>query len=240
LITPEARRTYKYFDIIGMLFVAVLLISNTVGTKIIALGPLALPGGVLLFPISYIFGDVLTEVYGYSASRRIIWTGLGLNVLMCLSYAAVSALPGAPFWSNQAAFETILGQVPRIVAASLLAYFCGEFSNSYVLAKMKIATSGRHLWMRTITSTLVGEGVDTLVFVAVAFLGTFTAAALLQIIVSNYVVKVLYEVAATPITYITVHRLKRAENEDFYDRNTVFNPFRVVNSATDSAPSLRS
>lgn len=229
-MTRPGQTGYRYFDLVGMLFVAVLLISNTVGIKIIQVGPLSLPGGVLLFPISYIFGDVLTEVYGYRASRRIIWFGLGMTLLMSACYALVGHLPAASYWQGQGAYEATLGQVPRIVLASMVAYICGEFSNSYVLAKMKVAMQGRRLWMRTIGSTIVGEGVDTLVFVLVAFVGVFPTAALVTIIVSNYLVKVLYEVVATPFTYRIVSFLKRAENEDYFDRNTNFNPFALGDS----------
>lgn len=233
---PPLLRTYRYFDLVGMLFVAVLLITNTVGVKIIQVGPFSLPGGVLVFPIAYIFGDVLTEVYGYRASRRIIWSGLCLNFLMSLVYAAVGALPHPSFWTNQPAYAAILGQVPRIVTASMIAYFAGEFSNSYVLAKMKIWTGGRWLWTRTIGSTIVGEGVDTVVFVLLAFTGVFPSAALLQIVISNYVVKVAYEVLATPITYWVVSFLKRAEHEDYYDYNTNFNPFALGESGVRLSP----
>lgn len=227
----EQARAYRYFDLVGMLFVAVLLISNTVGVKIIQVGPLSLPGGVLLFPISYIFGDVLTEVYGYRASRRIIWSGLVLNFMMSGVYALVGALQPAPFWTSQQAYAAVLGQVPRIVLASMIAYFCGEFSNSYVLAKLKIWTKGRHLWMRTIGSTLVGEGIDSVIFVLLAFLGTLPGPALTTIIVSNYLFKISYEVVATPFTYRVVAFLKRAENEDYYDIDTNFNPFVLSDSS---------
>lgn len=226
----ERAKAYRYFDLVGMLFVAVLLISNTVGVKILQIGPLSLPGGVLLFPISYIFGDVLTEVYGYRASRRIIWAGLLLNFMMSGFYALVGVVRPAPFWTNQQAYEAILGQVPRIVLASMVAYFCGEFSNSYVLAKLKIWMKGRHLWMRTIGSTLVGEGVDSVVFVLLAFWGTLPWSAISTIIVSNYIFKLAYEIIATPFTYKIVAFLKRAENEDYYDIGTNFNPFALQDS----------
>jgi len=227
---PATTRSYRYFDLVAMLFVAVLLISNTVGGKILQVGPLSLPGGILVFPISYIFGDVLTEVYGYRASRRIIWSGLALNFLMSMMYVLVGALPQASFWPHQEAYNTILGQVPRIVLASMIAYFCGEFSNSYVLAKMKILTRGRWLWTRTIGSTIVGEGIDTLVFVLIAFSGVFPPGAILRIVISNYVVKVAYEVLATPLTYKVVGFLKTREKEDYYDYNTNFNPFLIADS----------
>ena len=217
--------TYRYFDLVGMVFVAMLLMANTVGSKILQVGPLSLPGGILVFPITYIFGDVLTEVYGYSASRRIIWMGLFLLGVMSAVYALVGALPSAVFWTHQASYEAVLGQAPRIALASMVAYFAGEFSNSYVLAKMKVWTHGRALWSRTIGSTVVGEGVDTVVFVLVAFVGTYRANELWVVIVSNYLVKVAYEVIATPFTYRVVAFLKNREGVDYFDHDTRFSPF---------------
>lgn len=223
------RTTWKYFTLVSSVFVAVLLISNTVGTKVFSVFGLNLPGGVVVFPIAYIFGDILTEVYGYRASRSIIWTGLACNVLMALAYLVVENLPPAVFWENQEAYEAILGFVPRIVLASIIAYFFGEICNAFVLAKMKIFTQGKHLWTRTIGSTIVGQGVDTLVFCLVAFIGVFTPGQILSVILSNYVFKVAYEVLATPATYFVVNRLKRAEGVDVYDHDTDFNPFIIEN-----------
>ena len=220
-------RTYRYIDLVMAAFVAVLLISNIASTKIVAFGPLSFDGGTLLFPLAYIFGDVLTEVYGYRRSRRVIWTGFFWLVMTALVLAIVDWLPPAADWSAQDAFHAILGQTPRIVAASLLAYFAGEFSNSFVLAKMKLATEGRWLWARTIGSTLVGEGVDTVVFVLVAFLGVLPNELVWAVLVSNYVFKVGVEVVFTPVTYAVVNFLKRAEREDYYDRDTDFNPFAL-------------
>jgi hypothetical protein len=221
------ERDYKYFDLITALFVAVLLISNVASTKIMRLGPFTFDGGTILFPVSYIFGDILTEVYGYRRSRRVIWTGFFCTGLMAAVLAIVGALPPAQGWDNQAAYQAILGQTPRIVLGSLIAYFAGEFSNSYTLAKMKIWTGGRWLWMRTIGSTLVGVGVDTLLFVVVAFAGTMPWALLWSIIISNYVFKVGVEAAMTPVTYRVVSFLKRVEHEDVYDVGTDFNPFKM-------------
>jgi queuosine precursor transporter len=223
----DASNNWRYFSVISSVFVAVLLISNTVGGKIIHIFGLNLPGGIVLFPISYIFGDVLTEVYGYRASRKIIWTGLGCAVLMSFVYYLVQVIPPASFWPNQQAYESILGFVPRVTFASIVAYFCGEFSNSYILAKMKVFTKGKHLWSRTIGSTVLGEGVDTIVFCLIAFTGVFTSTEILSIVISNYVIKVLYEVVATPGTYAIVNFLKRAEGVDVYDYNTNFNPFII-------------
>jgi len=221
------ERRYRYFDLIMALFVAVLLISNVASTKIMRLGPFTFDGGTILFPVSYIFGDILTEVYGYRRSRRVIWTGFFCTGLMAAVLAIVGALPPAEGWGNQAAYQAILGQTPRIVVGSLIAYFAGEFSNSYTLAKMKIWTDGRWLWMRTLGSTLVGEGVDTLLFVIIAFAGTMPGALLWSIVASNYAFKVGVEAAMTPVTYRVANFLKRAEHEDVYDVGTDFNPFKV-------------
>ncbi|MBC7231831.1 MAG: queuosine precursor transporter [Chloroflexi bacterium] len=210
-----------------VLFVAVLIISNVASSKILLLGPFTFDGGTILFPISYIFGDILTEVYGYSRSRRVIWSGFFCTALMALVLAIVGMLPPAPGWDHQEAYMAILGITPRIVLGSLIAYFSGEFSNSYILAKMKIWTRGRWLWTRTIASTIVGEGVDTLLFVMIAFYGVLSSSLLISVIVSNYVFKVGVEACATPVTYAITNFLKRAENEDYYDYHTDFNPFRL-------------
>jgi hypothetical protein len=207
--------------------VAVLLISNIASSKILNLGPFTFDGGTLLFPISYIFGDILTEVYGYRRSRRVIWVGFGCAALMAIVLAVVGALPPAEGWENQEAYEAILGTTSRIVLASLIAYFAGEFSNSYTLARMKVLTQGRWLWTRTIGSTLVGQGVDTILFVTIAFAGMLPWPLFWSIILSNYVFKVGLEAAMTPITYRVTNFLKREEKEDVYDVNTDFNPFRL-------------
>lgn len=222
------RKGYGYFDLVMAIFVAVLLISNVASSKILDLGPFTFDGGTILFPISYIFGDILTEVYGYSRSRRVIWIGFGCAILMAVVFAIVGALPSAEGWRGQEAYMTILGQTPRIVFGSLIAYFAGEFSNSYTLAKMKVFTQGRWLWTRTIGSTIVGEGVDTLLFVLIAFYGLYTPSLLLSIIISNYLFKTGFEALVTPLTYLVVNTLKRVENEDYYDVDTDFNPFRVA------------
>lgn len=221
------ERRYRYFDLIMALFVAVLLISNIASTKFMRLGPFTFDGGTILFPVSYIFGDILTEVYGYRRSRRVIWTGFFCTGLMAAILTIVGMLPPAEGWENQAAYQTILGQTPRIVLGSLIAYFAGEFSNSYTLAKMKIWTGGKWLWTRTIGSTLIGEGVDTLLFVIIAFAGTTSWPLLWSIITSNYVFKVGVEAVMTPVTYRVANFLKRAEHEDVYDVGTDFNPFKV-------------
>lgn len=208
----------------------VLLLSNIVAVKpvrVLDLLHLDLDSGTLLFPISYIFGDVLVEVYGYARSRRVIWLGFGFNLFAALLFAIIVALPPSPEWQMQEAFATILGQTPRIVAGSLIAFWCGEFVNSYVMAKMKILTGGQYLWTRTIGSTLVGQAVDTVLFQTIAFAGVWETPLLLRVILWNYTAKVLYEALATPITYAVVGFLKRAEQEDYYDYDTDFNPFTL-------------
>jgi len=235
-------RSYRYYDLIMALFVAVLLISNIASSaKIVSWGvslpvinlPLAFDGGTLLFPISYIFGDILTEVYGYARGRRVIWAGFAMAVLMAVTLWLVGRLPGEANWearAGQAAYNAILGGVTSggIIIASLVAYFAGEFSNSYVLARMKVWTRGRWLWTRTIGSTLVGEGVDSTLFVTIACVfGVFPWAAAVSIIVANYIFKVGIEAIFTPVTYRVVAFLKRAEHEDYYDIDTDFSPFRM-------------
>ncbi len=227
------RRVYRYFDLVMALFVAVLLISNIASSaKIVTFGVpfLTFDGGTLLFPLSYIFGDILTEVYGYRRSRRVIWTGFFCTVLMSLTLWVVGRIPGEAEWSarvGQQAYDAVLGATPRIVVASLIAYFAGEFSNSYVLAKMKLLTRGRWLWTRTIGSTVVGQGIDTLLFVTIAFAFSMSWGVVLSIFVSSYLFKTGLEIVMTPITYQVVGFLKRAENEDYYDYGTDFNPFRI-------------
>ncbi len=235
------NRGYRHLDTITAIFVAVLLISNIASAaKILDWGVslfglrLAFDAGTLLFPVSYIFGDVLTEVYGYRRSRKVIWTGFALSALMAFVFWLVGRLPGEAEWetyAGQGAYDAILGGVGSggIIIASLVAYFAGEFSNSYVMAKMKIATGGRWLWARTIGSTLVGEGVDTALFVVIATLfAVFPWSIALTLIVTNYIFKVGVEALMTPLTYRVVNGLKRAEHEDYYDYNTDFNPFRVT------------
>jgi queuosine precursor transporter len=234
-------RSYKYFDLVMAAFTAVLLISNVASSaKIVDWGVslydlrLSFDAGTLLFPLSYIFGDILTEVYGYGQSRRVIWTGFAAALLMSLCLAVVGWLPGEAQWqgyAGDAAYAAILGGVASggIIVASLTAYFLGEFSNSYVLAKMKVWMKGRHLWMRTIGSTLVGQGIDTVAFTVIACaLGVFPWEIAMSLIVANYIFKVAVEALFTPVTYAIAGFLKRAEHEDYYDRNTDFNPFRLV------------
>lgn len=218
---------YKYYDIIACLFVAILLISNIVSVKVSHFGKFSFDSGTILFPIAYIFGDILTEVYGYAKSRRIIWTGFFCLALMALVMYIVQILPPDEFWGMQKEYTMILGFVPRIVFASIVAYLVGEFLNSFILAKMKVASSGKNLWMRTIGSTIVGEAADTIIFTSIAFYGVLPNSVLLNIMGTIYVAKVLYEVLATPITYAVVNFLKKAEGVDYYDKNTNFTPFRI-------------
>jgi queuosine precursor transporter len=221
------NKNLKYFDIIMAIFVAVLLISNIASTKILTLWKFTFDGGTLLFPLSYIFGDILTEVYGYKKSRRVIWVGFFCAGLMSLVLMVVTALPAASDWPFQEAFKNILGLTPRIVLASLIAYFAGEFSNSYLLAKLKIKTKGKFLWFRTISSTLLGEGIDTVLFVFIAFWGILPMTLLIPILISNYIFKCGVEILFTPATYKAVKFLKEKEEEDYYDYDTNFNPFSI-------------
>ena len=222
------RRLYKYYDLVMALFVTVLLCSNVIGAaKVCTVWGFTFGAGVLFFPISYIFNDVLTEVYGYARARKVVWAGFGAIVFASFMSWVVLTLPPAIGWNDQRAYETVFGQTPRIVFASLGAFFVGEFANSYVLAKMKILTSGRFLWSRTIGSTIVGEGVDSLVFYPLAFLGVWENRLVLTVMVSNYIIKVLWEAIVTPFTYRVVGFLKRAEQEDYYDIGTDFTPFSL-------------
>ncbi len=231
----HAKRTYKYYDLIMAAFVAVLLCSNLIGVHKVTYVNLPLYGefifgaGVLFFPISYLFGDILTEVYGYARSRKVIWAGFGGLIFASLMALIVTSLPPAATMSpeHQSAVQFIFGQTGRIVLASLIAFWAGEFINSFVLAKLKLITSGRFLWIRTITSTFAGEAMDSLIFYPLAFFGTWSNELLISVMIGNYFLKVLWEVVATPFTYVIVGFLKRAENEDYYDRNTDFNPFSL-------------
>ncbi|MEO6052058.1 MAG: queuosine precursor transporter, partial [Pyrinomonadaceae bacterium] len=227
------KRQYKYFDLIMAAFVAVLLCSNLIGVHKVSSVNLPFYGeyiygtGVLFFPLSYLFGDVLTEVYGYARSRKVIWAGFGALIFASIMAWAVTSLPAAKTMSpeQQAAVNLIFGQTWRIVAASLTAFWLGEFVNSFVLAKMKLLTAGKHLWMRTIGSTFAGEAVDSLIFYPIAFFGTWSNEQVVSVMIGNYFIKVLWEVVATPLTYKIVAFLKKAEHEDFFDRETDFNPF---------------
>lgn len=220
-------KNYKYLGTISVFFVAVLLISNIASTKIVDFGWFTFDGGTLLFPLSYIFGDILTEVYGYKRARGVIWLGFFCALLMSVVFMIVGALPAAPGWDNQASYDAILGITPRILLASLVAYTCGSFSNSLILAKMKLWMQGKYLWVRTISSTLVGEFIDSTLFILIAFMGILPTPLLITLIISNYVFKTLVEIVLTPVTYKVVNFLKKNEHEDYYDKNTNFNPFAI-------------
>jgi queuosine precursor transporter len=224
-------RSYRYYEFVMAAFVTVLICSNLIGpAKIVQIdGWPAFGAGMIFFPISYVFGDVLTEVYGYARARRVIWAGFGGLAFASIMASVVVALPPAPFWKNQEAYDIAFGTTWRIAAASMFAYFCGEFANSYVLAKMKILTAGRWLWTRTIGSTIVGEAVDSALFYPLAFYssGLMPNEVLPAIMAAQFVGKVAVEVIFTPVTYKVVGFLKRAEQEDYYDRGTNFSPFRL-------------
>ncbi len=220
-------RTYRHYDLLLSIFIVVLLISNLVGQKICLIGPFVISGAEILFPITYIFGDVFTEVYGYAASRRAIWLGFLANGLLALMGLITVWLPPAPGWHNQAAFATVFYQIPRLIVASLIAFWCGEFTNSYTLAKMKLWTNGKMLWMRTVGSTVTGQFVDTSILVLIGFSGTAPPLTLVKLAASAYIGKVIYEVVATPVTYAVVGFLKRSEGLDAFDYKSNFNPFHL-------------
>lgn len=224
------QRVYRYYDLVMAAFVTVLLCANVIGAakRAQVLG-FTFGAGVLFFPISYVFGDILTEVYGYARARKVVWAGFGALAFAAFMSWAILKFPPAPGWPHQQAYETVFGAAPRIALASLVAYFCGEFCNSYVLAKMKLLTEGRLLWARTIGSTIVGEGVDSLVFYPAAFWGApgWTPEQVLSVLMGNYLLKVGWEVVMTPFTYKIVNFLKWAEREDYFDRKTRFTPFSL-------------
>lgn len=219
------RHQFRFLEFCIMIFVVVLLISNLIGQKICAVGPFLISGAQLLFPVTYIFGDIFTEVYGYAGARRAIWMGFFASALMAVFGMIVVALPPAPEWQHQEAFETVFNFVPRMVVASLIAYWAGEFTNSFVMAKMKVWSGGRHLWMRTIGSTVAGQLVDSILVITIIFAGTQSVGTIVNMIFSGYVGKVLYEAAMTPATYAVVNTLKRVEGVDVYDVATDFSPF---------------
>jgi len=214
----------KLFPVIGMLFVALLLISNTIAVKIVQMGGFMLPAGILCFPVTYIFGDVLVEVYGFKRSRTVIWCGFGCLALMSFFYWLSTTLTPAPFWKGQESYSQFFGLAPRIAIASFIAYLIGEFANSIVMSRMKIWSKGKHLWMRTIGSTIVGEGLDSLVFNFAAFLFVFEFKQVMFIAFSGYVLKVAYEVVATPFTYMIVAYLKKVEGFDHFDHGVNYSP----------------
>ncbi|MDE3056328.1 MAG: queuosine precursor transporter [Bacteroidota bacterium] len=228
------RPTQRWLPTIASLFVTSLVISNIIAVKLFAAGPFVLPAAIIIFPISYIFGDVLTEVYGYARARQIIWIGFGCNLFAVAAMWISIQLSPAAFWtlgyssaaSAQQAYEAVLGFTPRLLASSFAAYLAGEFLNSFVMAKMKLATNGKYLWTRTIGSTFAGQLADSGIFITLAFIGIIPSSFLLRLIVTQWLVKSAYEIVATPLTYAAVTFLKRSERQDYYDRGTDFNPLR--------------
>ncbi|MCJ8156924.1 queuosine precursor transporter [Sphingomonas sp. LaA6.9] len=217
---------FRYFDFVMAAFVTVLLLSNLIGAaKLSTVAGFTFGAGILFFPLGYVIGDVLTEVYGYARARRCVWAGFGAMLFMAVMSWVVVSLPPAEGWKGQAAYEAVFGATPRIVFASLLAFWAGEFANSFVLAKMKVWTEGRHLWTRTIGSTVVGQGVDSLIFYPLAFLGVWEDWQVATVMVTNWAMKVGWEAVLTPVTYAVVGWLKRREGVDVYDRGTDFTPF---------------
>ena len=217
-----------WFTAIVAVFITALITANIIAVKLIDIGGFVLPAAIIVFPISYIVGDVLTEVYGYRRARRVIWLGFACNLFAVLAIWGAGALPAAGFWDGDAAYDRILGAAPRILAASFAAYLVGEFANSYVLAKMKIATAGRWLWLRTIGSTVVGQGLDSAIFMTIAFAGILPTEALAAAVLTQWIAKTAYEAAATPLTYAVVGFLKRREGLDVYDTDTRFNPLALA------------
>ncbi len=227
-VSAASVHQFRAFDIVMAAFVAILLLSNVIGAaKVATLGGWEFGAGILFFPLGYVIGDVLTEVYGYARARRCIWVGFSALLFMAFMSWVVVSLPPAPGWEGQSAYESVFGQVPRIVLASIIAFWAGEFVNSFVLAKMKIWTRGKHLWSRTIGSTFVGQGVDSLIFYPLAFWGIWDSGQVVTVMVTNWALKVGWEVALTPVTYVVVNGLKRHEGVDVYDDSTDFTPFKA-------------
>lgn len=222
------RDGFRYFDFVMAAFVAILLLSNVIGAaKPAQIWGFTFGAGILFFPLSYVIGDVLTEVYGYSRARRCVWAGFAAVLFMAFMSWVVVSLPPAPGWEGQAAYESVFGQVPRIVLASVAAFWAGELVNAYVLARMKIWTKGKHLWSRTICSTVFGQGVDSLIFYPLAFLGVWETQTVVMVMVTNWALKVAWEILLTPATYAVVGFLKRREGVDVFDEGTDFTPFRA-------------
>ncbi len=219
-------KSYRWYPIVVAVFVTCLIVANIIAVKPVQLGGLVFPAAVVIFPLAYIFGDILTEVYGYARARQTIWIGFACNLIAVVAIYAGGLLPAAGFWPNQSAYDAILGFAPRLLAASFVAYLVGEFLNSFVLAKLKLMTSGRYLWLRTISSTLIGELADSAVFIIVAFTGVWPRDQMITGILTQWLLKSGYEVLATPLTYLVVGYLKRAEQVDVYDHATNFTPFK--------------
>ncbi|MEY3657805.1 MAG: hypothetical protein RL425_566 [Pseudomonadota bacterium] len=227
-VKADSRHQFRSFDVVMAAFVAILLLSNVIGAaKVSSLGGWEFGAGILFFPLGYVIGDVLTEVYGYARARRCIWVGFSALLFMAFMSWVVVSLPPAPGWTGQAAYESVFGQVPRIVFASIVAFWAGEFVNSYVLARMKIWTQGKHLWSRTIGSTIFGQGVDSLIFYPLAFWGVWDNSQVMTVLVTNWLLKVSWEVVLTPVTYLVVNKLKQHEGVDLFDEGTDFTPFKT-------------
>lgn len=226
-------RRLRYYDYCMAAFAVLLVCSNLIGAGKVAslnlpvVGAVAFGAGILFFPLSYVLGDVLTEVYGYARARRVVWVGFAASVFAAGMAAVVVAMPPAADWTGQDALAAVMGQAPRIFAASIMAFWAGEFANSFVLARMKVWTKGKHLWTRTIGSTVVGQGADSLIFYPLAFLGVWETSLVLTVMVTNYLMKVLWEVVLTPVTYKVVAFMKRSEGLDVFDVETDFTPFRT-------------
>ncbi len=229
-MSTEPGRITPLLFAVSTLFIACLIAANLIAVKLVSIAGLVLPAAVVIFPITYIFGDILTEVYGFKRARLVIWTGFAANLVVVAAIALAQALPPASFWKGQAAYVEILGQTPRILAGSFAAYLVGEFLNSMVLSRLKLATKGRFLWTRTIGSTLVGQAADSAIFITIAFAGTIPHGELLALIATQWLFKVAYEIAATPLTYLIVGFLKRRERIDTYDYAVSLNPFRIFDT----------
>ena len=227
-VKADTRHQFRSFDVVMAAFVAILLLSNVIGAaKVSSLGGWEFGAGILFFPLGYVIGDVLTEVYGYARARRCIWVGFSALLFMAFMSWVVVSLPPAPGWTGQAAYESVFGQVPRIVFASIVAFWAGEFVNSYVLVRMKIWTQGKHLWSRTIGSTIFGQGVDSLIFYPLAFWGVWDTSQVMTVLVTNWLLKVSWEVVLTPVTYLVVNKFKQHEGVDLFDEGTDFTPFKT-------------
>jgi hypothetical protein len=232
-VTDQSPRRYRYYDFVMAAFVAILLLSNLIGAAKISsvelplLGVFTFGAGVLFFPLSYVIGDVLTEVYGYARARRVVWAGFAAMIFMSLMSLVIVKLPAADGWDGQEAYESVFGQTSRIVFASLIAFWAGELVNAYIMARMKVWTRGRHLWTRTIGSTVFGQGVDSIIFYPLAFMGVWSDELLIGVMLTNFALKVAWEALLTPVTYRVVGFLKKAEQEDYYDTETNFTPFSV-------------
>lgn len=231
---PE-QRSFKYYDFLVAAFVMILLCANIIGAaKVTSIKGFTFGAGILFFPFSYIFGDILTEVYGYARARRVVWSGFAALIFASVMSAVIVKMPPAEGWPFQQSYEDVFAGTPRIALSSLVAFFCGEFTNSFVMAKMKVWMEGRRLWMRTISSTLIGEGVDSIIFFPLAFLGVWSVDLVLKVMVAEWFLKTMHEVVMTPFTYKIVNFLKRAEGIDHYDRKTNFTPFSLQTESMSS------